>query len=159
MNFIAIIPAKKNSFRVKNKNLRKFKKKSLLQYTIDQAKKSKLLDKIYVSSDSKKILEIAKKNNLSVTGIRSKKFSGRKTSMHSVIKYETKKIKDKFDYLVILQPTSPLRSSKDIDESCKLIKKNKNAHYLVSCSKLPNEFIPKKLMVNNGKFLNFFDFN
>ena len=39
MNFIAIIPAKKNSFRVKNKNLRKFKKKSLLQYTIDQAKK------------------------------------------------------------------------------------------------------------------------
>ena len=76
--------------------------------------------------------------------------------MHSVIKYETKKIKDKFDYLVILQPTSPLRSSKDIDESCKLIKKNKNAHCLVSCSKLPNEFIPKKLMVNNGKFLNFF---
>ena len=153
MNFIAIIPAKKNSFRVKNKNLRLFKGKSLLQHTIDQAKKSKFLDKIFLSSDSVKILNIAKKNNLSITGIRSKKFSGRKTTMHSVIKYELQKIREKFDYLVILQPTSPLRTSKDIDESCKMIKKNRKAHCLVSCTKLPDEFQPKKLMIKNDNFL------
>ena len=58
---LAVIPARKNSKSIKNKNIKLLFVKPLIYYTIDIAKKSKLINKIIVSSDSKKILSIAKK--------------------------------------------------------------------------------------------------
>jgi CMP-N-acetylneuraminic acid synthetase len=55
INIIALIPAKKNSKELKNKNLKKLNDLSLTELTILNAKKSKLIDKIYLSSDSNKI--------------------------------------------------------------------------------------------------------
>ena len=157
MNFVAIIPAKKKSFRIPNKNLTKYKGKTLLENTIIQAKKSKLLDEIYISTDSQKIREISKKYGVSLLPLRSKKYSGKKASMHSVITHELKKIKKFFRYVVILQPTSPLRTSKDIDDACKLIYKNKTADSLVSCSELPKEYYPSKIMIKKKFHIDFFD--
>ena len=57
---IAIIPAKGNSKRLKNKNLRTLNKKKLIQYSIDYAKKSNLVDDIYISTDSIKVANISK---------------------------------------------------------------------------------------------------
>ena len=61
---IAIIPAKNNSRRLKKKNMVNVLGKPMIYHTIKYAKKSKSLDKIVVSSESKKIINFAKKNNL-----------------------------------------------------------------------------------------------
>ena len=62
---VALIPVRKNSQRLKNKNFLKFfKNKSLLEIKIQQLKQINYIDKIVVSSDSKKAAEIAKKNNV-----------------------------------------------------------------------------------------------
>ena len=155
--FVAIIPAKKKSFRIPNKNLLKINGKSLVVKSIQDAKKSKYIKEIFVSTDSKKIFNIAKSYGLKNLGLRSKKFSGKLSTMHSVIKHEIKKISFDFDYLIILQPTSPYRSFKDIDNACKKMVKNKSADSLVSCSSLPENYHPKKLMLKENSFLKFFD--
>lgn len=57
INYVAIIPARKNSKRIKNKNLRKLNKKTLFDYTLDASLKSKKITKVLVTSDIKKILK------------------------------------------------------------------------------------------------------
>ena len=69
------------------------------------------------------------------------------------------KIKDNFKYVIILQPTSPLRTTSDIDKACRMMIKNKRADTLVSCSKVPENFLPKKMMIKEGTFSSFFDFS
>lgn len=155
--FLAIIPAKEKSSRIKNKNILKFNGKSLVERTIEEAKKSKYLKYIYLSTDSKKIQSLAKKYDILKLNLRSKKFSGKLTTMHSVIKHEIKKIRLDYDYVIILQPTSPYRTFKDIDNACRKIIKNSDADCLVSCTKLPENYYPRKIMVRNKKYLNYLD--
>ena len=59
MKFLAIIPARKNSKEILNKNIKKFNKKPLIYWTIKAAKKSKCFEKIIVSTDSEKIKKIS----------------------------------------------------------------------------------------------------
>ena len=61
MSILAIIPARGGSKEIKKKNLKIINNKTLLEHTIDEAKKSKIINKIYVSSDSNEILKLAKK--------------------------------------------------------------------------------------------------
>ena len=66
VNIVAFIPAKKNSIGLKNKNLKKLNNLSLVELAIINAKKSKLINEIYLSSDSNKILYIGKKQKINV---------------------------------------------------------------------------------------------
>jgi len=72
---IAIIPAKGNSKRLKNKNIRSLNKKPLIYWTIKHAQKSKIIKKIFVSTDSQKISNFAQKMNIGVIR-RPKKLGG-----------------------------------------------------------------------------------
>ena len=113
--FIALIPARKGSKSIKNKNLYKISGKPLLYYTISAAKKSKIFDQIFVSSDSKKILDYSANQNVS-TIIRPRKYSNDFSSANDVVKHfinQNDKLKKK-DIIVYLQPTSPLRNYIDI---------------------------------------------
>jgi CMP-N-acetylneuraminic acid synthetase len=74
MSILAVIPARGGSKGIKNKNLISLSGKKLIQYTIEEAKKSSKINKIFVSSDSKKILDFSKKFRVS-TIQRPKKFS------------------------------------------------------------------------------------
>lgn len=125
MKFAIVIPARKGSKSIKNKNLIKIKKKPLIQYTFDQIKNINSLK--FILSDSKNIRNLAKKNNINSDYIRPDHTSLSKSSMSDTICHFARWTLDKYkiDYLVILQPTSPFRSSKDIKESIKFIKKNK----------------------------------
>ena len=69
---IAIIPARIGSKRIKQKNIKIFKGKPLIYYSINAAKKSKVFDKILVSTDSEKIGEIARKYGADVPFLRPK---------------------------------------------------------------------------------------
>ena len=78
--------------------------------------------------------------------------------MHELLKNELKILKKnfQFDYIVLLQPTSPLRTAKDIDNSCKLFLKNKNkVNCLVSTSSPYKTCDQSKIMYSDGKYLKF----
>ena len=75
---LVIIPARSGSKGIKNKNIQIIKKKPLLGHSISYAKKSKLVDKIIVTTDSIKYATIAKKYKADVPFLRSKKLSGDK---------------------------------------------------------------------------------
>ena len=125
MKFAIVIPARKNSKSIKNKNLIKIKKKPLIQYTFDQIEKINILK--FILTDSKQIKSIAKKNNIIIDYERPKSTSLSKSSMDETIHHFAKWSLNKYsiDYLIILQPTSPLRDAEDIKKSIKIIKSNK----------------------------------
>ena len=71
-NILCLIPARKGSKGIKNKNFLNVNGKMIIQYTIDSAKKIKKYCDIVISSDSRKIIEICKLNNLDFHGLRPK---------------------------------------------------------------------------------------
>tara|TARA_B100000242_G_scaffold268531_1_gene218697 strand:- start:163 stop:822 length:660 start_codon:yes stop_codon:yes gene_type:complete len=124
-NYVAIIPARKGSKSIKNKNLVKIKGKRLIDYTINAARKTKKISKIIVSSDIKSLLK--KNTNREIYIERPKVLSGDKASTESVIFHIIKFLKKKNIKplnLILLQPTSPFRNSIDIKESIKIFEKN-----------------------------------
>ncbi len=112
-NTICIIPARKNSKRVINKNLLKINGKTLVDICIELSKKSNLFKDIVLTSDSKKILSIGKKHKVYLIN-RSKNISKDNTSTDEVIKHVISKYNSNFDNIVILQVTSPLRKIKTL---------------------------------------------
>ena len=127
MKFLAAVPARLNSKSLKKKNTFPVNKKPLIQYTFEESQKSSIKNK-YLLSDDKKVSTLAKKYNLSVDYLRPKSVSRSKTPLAETLfnfhKWtESKKIF--YDYLVVLQPTSPLRNYKDINSAIKIVKRKK----------------------------------
>lgn len=136
---IAIIPARGGSKRLVNKNIIKVNNKRLIEFTIESALKSKLIDKIFVSTDSKKIRDISKNCGLEVPFMRPSIFAKDRSPTHEAVIHtlnEFKKIGEEFDYIALLEPTSPLRKQHDIDKAIKKLINNKDADTLVSLGKI-----------------------
>ncbi len=152
---IAIIPARGESTRIKNKNIKIFNKKPLIAWTIEAALRSKLIDDVYVTSEDSNILRISKKY-LAKTIKRPKKLSNNIIHVDEAIKHAYLKVNKKYDYVLTLQPTSPLKTTKNIDEAIKTIIKKK-ADSLISVfkthqflwEKKKNSFIPVNYDFNN----------
>ena len=128
-NILGITLARSGSKGIKNKNLVKIKGKPLIYYTIIQALKTKELTRYIVSTDSIKIKKIALRYKAKVPFLRPKKFSKDNSSSASALKHaliESEKIfKKKFDYVVELMATNPLKKSSDIRNVIKILLKNK----------------------------------
>ncbi len=95
MKFLALIPARKGSKSIKNKNFKKFNSKPLIWWTIKSSKKSKFIDKIVVSTDCKKIKNFSIKNKVEVPFLRPKKISNDKSTAKQVIDHTLKYYKKK----------------------------------------------------------------
>ena len=146
---IGIIIARENSKRLKKKNIKKLWGKPLLAHTIIAAKNSIYLDKVIISTESKNIVKIAKKYKCEAPFIRPKKLSLDYVSATDVFFHALKKIKEYFDYAVLLQPTSPLRTAEDIDQSIvKIINENGDSLISVYYTKKINKFAVR---VKNNK--------
>ena len=117
-SFLAIIPARAGSKRLPKKNHLILAKKPLIEWTIEAAKKSKYIDDIVVSSDDKKILNIAKKMKV-IAQERPSEISTDSSSSAECVEYVLKNLLKNYDYLIFLQPTSPLRTVLDIDSAIK----------------------------------------
>jgi len=155
MSFIALIPARKGSTRLKNKNFKLLKGKPLIYYSIKAAQNCKYISETHIFSDSKKINDYAIKLGAINKIQRPKYISLSKTTMHETVNYFVNKLnlkKSKFKYLILLQPTSPQRTAKDIDKACEKILKNKKADALVSSYELKN-IHSEKIMFSDGKYL------
>jgi CMP-N-acetylneuraminic acid synthetase len=125
---LAIIPARGGSKRIKNKNLVLLAGKPLIQYTFEQAKSSKYINRIVVSTDDNAISNFSKKNNIEV--IKRPKELARDSSstilaLQHVVSTLIKTEDYKPDFIVLLQPTSPLRNKNDIDLTIKELLKKK----------------------------------
>ena len=127
MKIISVIPARSGSKGIKNKNTIILNNKPLIEYSFIHAKKSKINNN-FVLTDSKKIKFIAKKYKINSDYIRPNNKSKDKTPITETLFHFynwTKNKKIDFDYLALLQPTSPLRNYKDINSCINLIKKYK----------------------------------
>ena len=135
-DILCIIPARKGSKKVKLKNFIKLNNKEIIQYTIDTAKKIERYCDIIISSDYPNITKFTKKNNLTFYGFRPRKLSGDKVETVDVVKYELKKIqkikKIIYKFILLLQPTCPIRDTKKIIKAIKIIKNNKNINSVIS---------------------------
>jgi CMP-N,N'-diacetyllegionaminic acid synthase len=139
--FLGIITARENSKRLKRKNLRQILRKPLIFFTINSAKNSNFLDRLIISSESKNILKVAKKFNCEIPFIRPKHLSKDNVGATEVVYHAITAIKKKYDYVVLLQPTSPLRDSNDIDEAIvEIINKKAVSLFSVYFSKTTQKF-------------------
>jgi|MDTF01.1.fsa_nt_gb CMP-N,N'-diacetyllegionaminic acid synthase len=122
------------SKRLPNKNIKIFNGRPLLYWSIVAAKKVKIIDKIYVSTDSLKIKKIAVKYGALVPFLRPKKYAYDNSPSQELIIHLLKNLNYKIDYVVLLQPTSPLRNYRDIEASLKnCIKKGLKSLVSVTC--------------------------
>jgi CMP-N,N'-diacetyllegionaminic acid synthase len=154
---LAIIPAKKKSQRLKNKNIKLFHKKPLIWYSIKEALKTKKISHLVVSTDSNKIAKLSKKFGADVPFLRPKYFCKKNSNLLDVcrhgLNYLESKNKKKYSSVIALQPTSPLRLSKDIDKAIKIYTKNK-ADVLASFSEA-KPLVWHRELPRNGTFKNF----
>ena len=134
---LCIIPARKGSKGILNKNIKLFNKKPLIYWTIKESLKSKYIDRCIVSTDSEKIKNISIKFGADAPFLRPKKISTDKSDVEEAISYTINKLSEKFDFIILLQPTSPLRTSKEIDRAIRVFEK-KNYFNLVSITKNHN---------------------
>tara|TARA_B110000196_G_scaffold302591_1_gene297740 strand:+ start:822 stop:1538 length:717 start_codon:yes stop_codon:yes gene_type:complete len=152
---LAIIPAREGSVRLVNKNILPMASKPLIQWTIISAKKSKYIDDIVISTDSKKIIDLVKKISSNLLLIKRPKYLSLSTTksesvVFHTLKYVKKKTLFDYDYFILLQPTSPLRHFKLIDKALMLYRINKNINSLVSVSKNYSKLNNKVSIKKNG---------
>jgi CMP-N,N'-diacetyllegionaminic acid synthase len=118
---IAIVPARAGSKGLLNKNIKMFCGKPLIGWTIEAALSSQYIDELIVSTDSHEIAEVARQMGAVVPFIRPSELATDTATSISVIDHALNFYKETFDrtfdYAVLLEPTSPLRSTNDIDEA------------------------------------------
>jgi CMP-N-acetylneuraminic acid synthetase len=138
MNFLAVIPARGGSKRLPKKNILSLCGKPLIAWTIEAAKKSKYITDIIVSTDDKEIAEISKMYGITTPFMRPPYLSNDTSTSIDVVKHAISFYKEnlgkEFDYVLLLQPTSPLRTSEDIDAAIQLLMEKK-ADSIISMSK------------------------
>lgn len=156
--FLGLIPARKGSKRLPHKNILNLNGKPLLAWTVEAAVNSKYIDEVIISTDDLKIAEIGKKFGAKVPFLRPTNFATESSSsvelvVHAVDYYK-KKLKKKFDYVVLLQPTSPLRDSHDIDNAIEYLAAKK-ADAVISLSEIEHSLTRSNILPENLSLVNF----
>lgn len=156
---LAIIPARGGSKGIKRKNMLLLEGIPLIQYTITAAKESRLVTRVIVNSDDEEILKYARGQKTEVLK-RPAELAQDNTPMKDVINHQLEWLKKKEGYIpdiiVLLQPTSPLRTAQHIDEALdKMLSMECDA--LVSVVEEPHLHSPYSVMkINEKGYLEFF---
>ncbi|EPG0369925.1 cytidylyltransferase domain-containing protein [Photobacterium damselae] len=114
---LAFIPARGGSKRLPRKNVLPLAGKPLIGWSIEAAQQSKYIDNIFVSTDDPEIASIAEQFNVKVPELRPYELASDTASTESVMIYTLEKFGQQDDIIVLLQPTSPLRTAQHIDEA------------------------------------------
>lgn len=146
---IAIIPARSGSKAVKNKNIKNLCGKPLIAWSIESCFKSKLISKVYVSTDSKRYAQIAKQFGPVEVLLRPKNLSSDYSTDYEMINHAIKNIDYDYKYIAHIRPTTPIRKNKDINLAIKKFV-NSNFTSLRSVHEM-SESSYKTLEIINGK--------
>lgn len=157
MNILGIIPAKKKSSSIKNKNFLKIGKKKVIDFSLNILLNSRYITHRFVDTDSIEIANHAKKFGIQIPFLRDKKLAKKnspvyKTIINSLIKLE-KFYKVKFDIIVLLQPTSPLRKVMDVNKAISSFLKS-NSRSLLSICEIEEPHPYKILKIKNKRVNN-----
>lgn len=150
--FLAIIPARGGSKRLPRKNILDLCGKPLIAWSIKAGLNSKYIDKVVVSSDDDDILNISL-NFGAETIKRPIDLANDTATTFDAIKHTIENV-EKYDYIVLLQPTSPLRNEKHIDEAIELLE-NKKADAIVSVCEMDHSPLWSNTLPKDGNMSNF----
>ena len=121
---LGIITARGGSKGIKDKNITPINNKPLIHYTIEAAQNARVLNDLILSTDSQRIMDCAQLAGLKETSLRSDHLATDHAKSNEVLYYEVNKYQEEndrvVDAIILLQPTSPLRTSIDIDNAYKL---------------------------------------
>lgn len=142
---LGLIPARGGSKGIPDKNIRFLAGKPLIHYTIESALQSEYLDTIAVSSDSEMILDSCKKfSKIEIPFIRPATFAADESPMIDVVQHALNHYKQSgriYDYVCLLQPTSPFRNPGLIDRTISYVIQT-GAESLITLRKVPHQYNP-----------------
>ena len=128
--FLAIIPARGGSKGLPGKNIKELCGKPLIAWSIESALHSQYLDRVFVSTDCENIAAVSKQFGIDVPFLRPEHLASDTATttdtVQHVINYFKTQMHEEFDYIVLLEPTSPLREEKDIDTMIETIISKQN---------------------------------
>ena len=157
MKSIAIITARGGSKGLPGKNIKELNGKPLIAYSIEAAINSNMFNKIIVSTDSEEIAEVSRKYGAEIPFIRPAELATDKsdsmdTLIHALDFY--KENGEEFEYVMKLQPTSPLRTAQDIIDAFGIIEE-KNGDSVISVSKCKHPPLWSNIIPLDGNMRNF----
>ncbi len=154
---IAIVPARQGSKGLAKKNIIEFLGKPLLVWSIEAALQSKYVDRIIVSTDSTEIAGIGKKFGADIPFIRPSYLSEDNSTSVDVIchaiEFMSGKLGEDFDFVILLEPTSPLRTSEDVDLALKKLIGSPDARSLVSVGESESQHDTLQFNITESEFI------
>lgn len=161
-SILAVIPARGGSKGVPRKNIRQLAHQPLIAWSIEAGKKSKYVDRLIVSTEDEEIAEIARRYLAEVPFLRPKELALDNSTSAETIIYTIEEIfrrdNTKYDYLLLLQPTSPMRNEIHIDEAIEfLLDKEKEA--LVSITELEHPVYWNRMVDDSNRLLPFLQYD
>jgi N-acylneuraminate cytidylyltransferase len=151
---LAVIPARGGSKRLPRKNVLPLAGKPLVGWSIDAAKESQYVDQIFISTDDQEIADVASQFGIYVPELRPADLASDTAKTESVLIYTLEKYGKDSDIVVLLQPTSPLRTAKHIDEALELFIK-KQAFSIVSVTSCEHSPIWANTLPEGGSMKDF----
>jgi len=156
---IAIIPARGGSKGLPGKNILPLLGKPLIGYSVEAALDSKYVDEVIVSTDSEKIAETAKNFGASVPFMRPAELAGDTSRAIDVYIHTIDRLSSEFgknvDNFIVLQPTSPLRTTQDIDEAIRIFR-IKEADSVISVTEAVHPPVWSKKISQTGTLIEYF---
>lgn len=159
--FLAVIPARGGSQGIPKKNIYNINGLPLISYTINQALNSKYLDRVIVSTDNQEIAEVSKSLGAEVPFLRPSKLATDISKTISAVVHVVSELNsrgDYYHYVVVLQPTQPLRKAIHIDEAIEQIVSN-NLDNIVSVSEVKDHPLLIRSVDKDGKLKNLIEQN
>jgi CMP-N,N'-diacetyllegionaminic acid synthase len=156
---LAVIPARGGSKRLPGKNILDLAGKPLIAWTIESALDSKYIDRVIVSTNDNKVATISKKYGADVPFMRPDDLSADEATsidviLHSMDYFE--KVGEQYEYIILLQPTSPLRTLQNINESIELLQ-NKKCNSVISVCETEHSPLWCNTIPSNGNLCGFLD--
>ena len=150
---LAIIPARGGSKGLPGKNIKNLLGKPLIGWSISHAQESKYVDEIFVSTDSQEIANVAETCGVKVPSLRPAYLASDTASSMDFIEYTINMMEEKgnhFDYLILLEPTSPLRDAEDIDKCLEMLIDHPTAKSIVGVCKSEGQHPISLTKINDG---------
>jgi len=155
IKILGIIPARGGSKSIPGKNIKDFLGKPLMAWTIETAKKSGVLDRLIVSTDDRKIADIAGKYGVEVPFIRPAKLARDSTPTLPVLQHAVKWLEDnenyKPDFILLLEVVSPTKRPHHLIEAVKFLTADKKADSLITVTEAPAQYNPHWLLRQDEK--------
>ena len=159
-NLLAVIPARGGSKGIKRKNVRMLNRKPLVFYTIDVAKNCNFISDVVVSTDDEEISKLSLEFGAQVPFIRPASLATDETPSYDVVKHGLLEMESRknirYDAVMMLQPTCPLRTVEDLDNSIRIFQSTR-ADSVVSVVQLSDKHPFRMKRLVGDRLINYID--